>query len=112
MNNRLAYEQQIRPFRQSENVKIGNDIAIIANTANMAITVLLLQPLRPLQTFGPFQLVLALEPIVVNTTTAANREIYVIRAIKSIKTIMTITSNAVRSCHAIGTKANFASRGL
>ena len=54
-----------------------------------------MQPLRPLQTLGPLQLVLALEPIVINITATANKEIYVITAIKSIQTIMTITANAV-----------------
>ena len=33
----------------------------------------------------------ALEPILVHTTTTASREMYVITAIKSIQTIMTIT---------------------
>ena len=44
----------------------------------------LLQLLGPLKILGPLQLVLALMPIVVNTITTANREIYVITAIKSI----------------------------
>ena len=46
-------------------------------------------------TSGSLQLVLALAPILVNATTNANREMYVIKAIKSIQTIVTITSNAV-----------------
>ena len=54
-----------------------------------------MQPLWPLQTLGPLQLVLALEPIVINITATANKEIYVITAIKSIQIIMTITANAV-----------------
>ena len=38
---------------------------------------------------------MALESIVVDTTTTANREMYIIIAIKFIQTIMTITAKAV-----------------
>ena len=38
---------------------------------------------------------MAIEPIVVNTTDIANREMYVITAINSIQTIVNITANAV-----------------
>ena len=51
-----------------------------------------MQPLRPLQTLGPLQVVLALQPIIVNTTSTANIEMYVITAIKSIQTIATLGS--------------------
>ena len=48
------------------------------------------------ETLGPLLLiVLTLEPIVVNTTTTANRDMNVNSVIKSIQTIVTITANAV-----------------
>ena len=56
-----------------------------------------LQPLWPLETFGPLQLVLALEPIVVITTTTDTREMFVITPIKSLQTLMITTANAVIS---------------
>ena len=41
--------------------------------------------------------VMVLKPIVINTTTSANREMYAIKAIELNNTIMTITANAVNT---------------
>ena len=98
----LTYSQSLkhlqgqgsRPFRQSENVR--KDIIAIIPSQPLWPSQLIwpLQPLRPLQTLGPLQLVLALEPILINTTTTANREMYVITSIISMQTIMIITAHA------------------